>query len=666
MPGGAVATSIARKNSQKQIPVIEAKARVLELIAQGAKVAEACQAVGRSPETYKDWRKNDPAFRAQLEDLRLARADIRESGKPEVPDFDVFCRDYLHEPLFPHQLNMWDALEGRRPRFLDPAMTYEPGDPGRIIINIPPNHAKTTTFSINYVTWLIHKDPGISVAIISKSQGYAKKILNGIKARLTSSAYRAMHMKFAPDGGWRDPDQSWTQTMIYVQGKFDSDETEKDPTVEAVGLGGQIYGGRFRVILLDDVVDNENAHRHEDQVDWVMTILDSRLPPDGGLMAVLGTRLAPTELYSELRKKTDEDDAQFFSYFAQPAVLEYAEKREDWRTLWPWQLGSKESPGAELRCMSCYKPASESDCCDTRNVQWLRPRWTGQRLAKKRFPLGERRWSMVWQQMGIPEDATFNQRTVTTSINRARQPGLMRAEAMGHRVGGMQGLYVVLGVDPATVGNTAMIVGGLDRTTEKRWVLDGVNVAGMSPASMRSTIKRLCDLHGVQEAVIERNAFQKFLTDDPDLVKYFQSRGIKRTPHYTTANKVDPDFGVMSMAPLFESTGRAPNNNGGGIWKRVTEGDLIELPDDRQSAWVSSLVSQLIAWEPSEMAQGQKQDLVMALWFCEIAFKRILSRTRQMPTHLPNPFAGKARLRERQVINLAAYREQLRAEREAV
>lgn len=654
----------ARPNSVKKIGIVEAKERVLASIAQGAKVAEAVALVNRSPATYEDWRKHDAVFARQLAEIRESRRDVRLDGRPEVPPFDVFCDEFLHEPLFRHQYNAWDALEGREPRFLDPAITYEPGDKGRLILNFPPAHGKTVTFSMNYLVWRIHKNPGISIAIVSKSQGFAKKILGGIKARLTDRAYRDMHVKFAPDGGWRDPDASWTQNMIYVTGKYDG-ETEKEPTVEALGMGGQIYGGRFDIIVMDDVVDNENAHRFEDQSDWAMTILDSRLPPAGGLLMVLGTRLASTDLYSTLRSKEDENEQQFFTYLSQPAVLEYAEKREDWRTLWPWCLGSEHEEDAEKRCRLCYSPPvpKGKKCCPFMDVRWLRPRWNGQRLAKKRYPLGQRRWSLVWQQQQIPDDATFNEKTVTTSINRLRQPGVMRAGAVGHRPNGMEGMYVVGGLDPATIGYTAMIVGAVDRVTGKRWILDGFNQAGCSPRTMREKVKELTDKHGINEWVIERNAFQKFLTDDPELLQFFQSRGVKRTAHNTGMEKRDPDFGVMSMPPLFESTGE-PQRNGGGFYRRVLNGDLIELPDDRQSQVFSTLVSQLIAWEPSGPVQRVKTDLVMALYFCEIAFKKIVSRNREAPHHLENRFASRERLRDRQVINLSDWRAAAQAEKE--
>jgi hypothetical protein len=97
---------------------------------------------------------------------------------------------------------------------------------------------------------------------------------------------------------------------------------------------------------------------------------------------------------------------------------------------------------------------------------------------------------------------------------------------------------------------------------------------------------------------------------------------------------------------------------------QAPETALIELPSAKQNAWVASLINQLVTWQPSGLKAGHKTDLVMALWFTEIAARRLLDRGRSFPTHLNNPFLSKARGRTRQVIDLAAIREAQQAERQ--
>jgi len=54
--------NLTRATNQKTLAQAEAKTKVLELLAAGAKVEEAMRAVNRSAETYRDWRKNDTQF----------------------------------------------------------------------------------------------------------------------------------------------------------------------------------------------------------------------------------------------------------------------------------------------------------------------------------------------------------------------------------------------------------------------------------------------------------------------------------------------------------------------------------------------------------------------------------------------------------------------------
>lgn len=162
-----MARNLARASRQKTIGVKDAKAKVLELIEQGYQVEQAMSVVDRGKEAYRSWMKADPEFKAEVNRIREAHAETAATGREPVPDFETFCRDWLKQPLFPHQLRMLDIIEGREPRDLHPSMDFMPGYDNRIVVNVPPEHAKSTTFSVNYVVWRIHQNPDIRVAIIS-------------------------------------------------------------------------------------------------------------------------------------------------------------------------------------------------------------------------------------------------------------------------------------------------------------------------------------------------------------------------------------------------------------------------------------------------------------------------------------------------------------------
>lgn len=622
----------ARRAPQKSINIKDAKVRVLELIAQGLTVADAMSAVNRKTATYEDWRAHDQEFRAQVDVIRQSKAELKETGRPPVPDFPEFCAEWLKQPLFPHQMRGWEAVQAKELSTTHPAIDYYPGDVDRVLLNFPPDHAKSTTFTVNLVVWLIHKNPSINIAIMSQSSKLAERFLGEIKFKLTSPTYREMHLRFAPEGGWKDKDRSWTNDAIYVQGK----DGRKDPTVQALGLSGQIYGARLDLVILDDIITTKNNREIDKQMILIEREIESRLPseidekrlpddfPGHGLLLVLGTRVAPIDLYRELIDIQNFYDERVWTYLRQPAVLSYANgEPENWECLW-------------------------------------QERWDGKSLARRRR--GEASWALIYQQLNVTDNMTFKAEAVEASVNGGRFPGLLTAEGKHHREAGMNGLYVVGGLDPATTGATAMVVNALDPETGKRFVLDGFNRIDCPPHVMREKIQYLTETYSINEWVIERNAYQRSITQDRDLINYLRSRGCRLTEHTTGTNKFDSDFGIATMGPLFETCGEPDPKNPSGKWRRTPDRALIELPAKVQNDWVSDLVQQLIVWEPSGMAQKQKTDLVMALWFTEIAVKRVLNRGKKKQYYRESPFTTTAARRGRTVINLADIR---RARQEA-
>lgn len=619
-----------RPTNKKEISVKDAKSRVLDLIAEGATIDEAMAAVSRKKATYLDWRKHDEDFRAKIDGIREANAEVKNQGRPEVPDFPEFCRDWLKEPLYPHQMRAWQVIQGQAPESLHPSMGYHPGNPDRILMNFPPDHAKSTTFTVNMVVWLIHKNPTINIVIISQSSNMAERFLGEIKFKLTDPLYREMHLRFAPEGGWKDKDRSWTNTAIYVQGK----DGRKDPTVLALGLSGQIYGARADVIIMDDVITTKNNREIEKQMTYLGREVQSRLParnnlkekrlpkefPATNLLLVLGTRVAPIDLYRELMEVKNFYGEPVWTYLRQPAVLEYGNGTpEDWKTLWP-------------------------------------ERYDGPSLATLRQ--GEASWALIYQQLNVTDDMTFKAEAVEASVNGGRFAGPMTKDGKYHRPGGMDGLYVIAGLDPATTGATAMIVLGYDPETQKRWVLDGFNKLDCKPHEMRQKMQYFTETYRVNMWVIERNAYQRSITQDRDLLDYLRGQGCQLKEHTTGTNKFDSDFGIATMGPLFDTCGEPDPKNPSGYWKRTPNRALIELPSKAQNGFVADLVQQLIVWQPEGMANKQKTDLVMALWFCEIAVKQRQKLTKKKQYYRDVPFMSAARRDARQVISLSEIRRQ--------
>lgn len=606
-----------------------AKETLIECIVHGYNVKQSLEAIGRQRVTYEKWRREDPEFKAQcdalkrhhgtLRDMERVKVEARQS-KARAMEYAEFSREYLGQRVFPHTQNVIDLIEGRDPRWLHPSMTYEPGESDLIIVNMPPEHAKTTAITVNYVVHQIVKDPSIRVMIVSKSQVMARKMLLAVKSRLTSPQYRKLVAEFAPPGGFDADAAAWTADMIYVGGN-DRDAEQKDPTVQALGIRGHIYGARADLIVLDDTVDLTNANDFERQIEWIQSEVISRLSSNGKLL-VVGTRLAPRDLYMELLDPARySDERPPWTYLAMPAVLEFADDPVDWVTLWP------RSDRAERGDMV----APDAD--------GLYPKWDGPRLFKKRRRMGSGgTWSRVYQQQQTNEDTVFHPEDIAGCTTTARLMGPLPKRDFIRDGTAMEGLVVVAGLDPATTGNTAMVVVGLDVRAQKRWVLDVRNLPGLKPDAMREMIYRLTDMYSITEWVIETNGFQGFLAHDRELNSYLSGRGCLIRPHFTGNVKHDPDFGVAAMAGLFSG------------WR---EGhNLIDLPSTVNAEGVKALVEQLATWAP-KMGKRQKTDTVMALWMAELAcIRRIDAHRVYGRTHNRSPFHTRWDIRSQRTFDL--------------
>ena len=563
------------------------KKQIIEFLMEGYSVQKAMDAVGRSVKTYEYYRKTDPSFGLQIDKVRsmTARGEL-QTGTVEVPPFPEFSMKYLGVEVFTHQRHWINLLEGTPPSDVHPSIIYEPGDPDLIIVNTPPEHAKSTTITVNYALYQICRNPNIRILVVSKTQAMAQKFLLSIKNRLTHPRYQDLHLAFGPPGGFEKNSDSWKQDLIYLSSEA-RNSGEKDPTVQAIGIRGHIYGARADLIIMDDCVDHTNAHEYEKQIDWIQSEVMSRIDNDGGKLLVVGTRLRPKDLYSELRDPMRyPDETSPWTYFAQPAVLEFAEDTQDWVTLW---------------AKTNMPPVSGKGIPDENG---LYTKWDGAALHKKRGRMSPNLWAMVYQQQQVHEDSAFPSEAVKGVINGARNIGIIPKNKSGNREAGMDGLIVVAGLDPAMAGYTAAVCLGIDVNTQKRYLLDVSNVQGMKPDAIRQLIKDWTDKYTISEWRVEKNAFQAMLTQDREVREYLSMRGAILKEHHTGNNKWDTDFGVASLTTLFSGHDEGTN--------------LIEFPSTHASEGLKALIEQLVTWYP-DAPKSQKTDCVMAFWFAELA-----------------------------------------------
>jgi hypothetical protein len=606
-----------RKPGVQNISKAEAQEKMLLLLEQGATITAAMAAVGRNDVTFRQWSMQDPEFKERADKARLAgkgvKADLKDLKDISFPDF---CEQFLDSKLFPHQLNWLDLMEGVEPRWMPAGMTYEPGEPDRVLINVPPEHAKSTTITTNYVTYKIVTDPNTRVIIVSKTQGMARKFLGAIKTRLSHPAYMKLQTAFGPNGGYKADATQWSADMIYLGTGRDSGE--KDPTVQALGLGSQIYGARADLIIVDDAVMGANAHEWEKQMEWLQKEVITRLGRHGKLI-IVGTRVAPIDLYKMLR-----DPGQWsggvspFTYCAMPAVLEFDEDPKQWKTLWA-ETDQQENAKDEALPNGNY------------------PKWDGESLFKRRSQVSPSVWAMVYQQEDVTEDAIFAPTCIAGSVNGMRKRGPLKAGAPGHpkHVEG----YTVMGLDPAMAGATGAVIATYNKADGRIYILDCVNMTEPTPDKIQRLIEEWVEKYRPQELRIEINAHQKAYALDDSLRNYLAQWGCQLNSHFTGKNKWDTSFGVASMASLFGNIrdGRFQDNN------------IIELPSNEGSEGLKTLVQELITWKPDTR---NPTDCVMALWFAVIRIREMMQQSSRTHAYVSNRWATRAQMSNRTTVNL--------------
>jgi hypothetical protein len=599
-----------------------AKAKVIALVSEGWTPHKAMAEVGKQPDTIRIWCMRDPKFAT---DLAQAKEDSKERSltalgiaRDEI-DFPQFSEMFLDQRVFPHHQDWIDLLEGREPTWLHQNMIYEKGDPNRLLINVPPEHAKSTVVTVNYSTYRIALNPNVRIIVVSKTLVKAREFVYAIKQRLSHPRWLKLQTTFGPEGGWKEDSDTWRVDTVYL-GSDARNSSEKDPTIQALGMGGQIYGARADLIILDDCITTANAHEYDKQINWLQKEVITRLGKNGKLL-VVGTRIAPNDFYKELRDPKHWSGGRSpFTYMGMPAVLEYAEKPKDWVTLWaksdaPWD-GDDETPDEE----------------------GLYTKWDGPTLARRRGEVTPSTWALVYQQEDVTEDSIFPAELVQGSINGMRKRGPLRPGSAGHpsQVEG----YTVVGFDPAMgAGRAAFVVMTYNRHDGKIYVLDCMDMAEPTPQKIRQAIEEFVQRYKPQELRVEINAHQKAYALDSDLQQWLAGYGVRLNSHFTGKNKWDTNFGVAGMSPLFGSTanGKHQKNN------------IIELPSTEGSEGLKALVQQLLTWRPN--GRG-KTDCVMALWFGVLRCREFMQQNSYVQRYAHNRWATRAQVAKRYSVNL--------------
>lgn len=182
----------------------------------------------------------------------------------------------------------------------------------RQLILAPRDHHKSTCLTCAYATQRIIDNTNTRVIIANATAKNAKNFLRRIKANLKKRKVVELYGRF---------DQladSWNETTIILE----RTGALAEPTVEAVGVGGDIVSEHAELLILDDLVNLKNVRTHPQRqkvIEWMIATFD--IVTKDGQIIILGTRYDPNEVYGFILKNKDQFPDNVWKKIVRCAVL---------------------------------------------------------------------------------------------------------------------------------------------------------------------------------------------------------------------------------------------------------------------------------------------------------------------------------------------------------
>lgn len=438
----------------------------------------------------------------------------------------------------------------------------------RLLFEAPRSHGKSISAGRVLVGRTIVTNRNARILLIGKTKGAASKTARLVRRDLEKNPRIARDWQGPPggvEGGpFREKGLSWTDSLFYVHRTLDA----RDPTVEAVGCGGSITGGRFDLIILDDPIDDENTRtraRRKRMVEWfygtVLPLLDT-----GGRVVVIGTRKHADDLYATLEADPTFDVVCDKAFPDGLSAIDMARVR--------WVEVLNERTGRRQLVDAVYEPPEGPANDDGTPSQGPMPRvlwpekWSISSLLLKLKSMGSVLFLREMQNE-ITDDGTspFKIAWLERAKVNGRQRGFLRwgVAPEGHPNAGEEhprckGLIVwqswdltlVHDEESAEESDSDYTVGqtwGLEWETGTRYLLRAVRVRGLTPNAMIALIRAEAALFPQRIAVVvENNSFGKLYE-----LGLRRVAGLPVYGHTTTSKKSSPFEGVPSVGALYEN-----------------------------------------------------------------------------------------------------------------
>ena len=636
----------AGRSGRRQVPPHDV-ARYWQARASGMSITESAKIAGVHYNTAQKWDAKKKAAKAELEIAKLEGARVRKGQggvqndawqkvmdvsdlppvipydrlKPEAQralmDFDYFRRRYLGRVPSPWQVDAAYKIE----------QNLLSGEKEFLVLNCPPGAGKSTLFH-DVAVWQIVKNRKIRVMIGSVSQALAKMYSRRIRETLERQfpldpdpilLDKGLAVKaeacLAIDFGRFKPSSSgslWRAEEFIVEQEDLGGLDNKEPTVSAYGIESEFIGHRADLCLFDDVASPENAKEsaaRDKLIERWDSMAEARVDP-GGLLAVVGQRLGPLDLYAHCLSKVTyeefEDDYEGEDVTDITQVKEPLKKQKYHHLIYKAYYEELDT-GRESRKNS-GKPWPEGPLLDPQRLSWKDLSYIKHSNPGK--------FAVVYQQEDQAEGNYLIERVWATGgmgpdgvlypgcIDNDRRPGYIPE--------GLQPPIIsIASVDPSPTMFWAIEWWLFQPETNLRYLVDvervkltaeqllGYNTTTQAYSGvMEEWQNRSWDYgYPISHWVVEVNAAQRFLLAHDFVRKWQALHGVNVVAHTTSRNKIDENLGVEALLPQ--------------LWRSGS----VRLPTMRENWKTLAFIDEMSSWTRDKK---NGTDLVMAHWFAEL------------------------------------------------
>lgn len=477
------------------------------------------------------------------------------------------------------------------------------------------NSGKSTLFTLDLMAWITCRNRSVRGLIGSRTAKqatwYTARLRRALERTIPEKAEamelvkgRALDAEatLAEDYGRFKPlDRDlWTGEQFIVMQESGIAISEKEATWSAFGMDSGFLGGRYDIVVWDDVVDptkTKTLEQIEYQREWWNDYAETRLEP-GGLLILQGQRIGSDDLYrycldmrvpQYLSEDDDEEDTEAGEIKKYKHVVfkaHYEEKCEGDHKL--------SSPPYPVGCL-LYP----------RRLSWKKLATIMENRAE-RFRVLYQQEDLDPSEVLIHPDWVFGKVPFPGCVDRDRSVRELPPHASQ--------MLSVVSCDPSPTNNWAIEWWLYHEPSERRYLIDLYRGKLDAPQFLDYDYAK-GSFTGVMEDwqetsvrlgvpithwIVEINAAQRFLLQYDHVQRWQRKWMTQVVPHSTGRNKSDAEYGVETIAPHYEF-GRIslPYRNG---W------------DVRTSHY---LIDEATHYSKRGGPSFRTDDCVMAQWFFE-------------------------------------------------